>query len=149
MSTAGLTLDERLALHRAALSPAELRVATFMRQHPEEVGFLSVTALASRLETSDATVIRTAQALGYAGIPDLRRDLVERLRATLTPALRLSRSLERVGADPEELLDNALEAQLQLLQQERRVLNPASFAKAVQLMTGAERILSFGTGVAG
>src|SRR5215471_18951996 len=114
MSTVGLPLDERLVLHRAALSPAELHVATFMREHPEEVAFLSVTELASRLATSDATVIRTAQALGYSGIPDLRRNLIEQLRATLTPALRLSKSLEHVGADPEELLDNAFEAQLQL-----------------------------------
>src|SRR5262249_34322224 len=103
MSTRRLTLEERVAARIEGLSPTELRVSAFMREHPEEVTFLSVTELADRLETSDATVIRTAQALGYAGIPDLRRELIEQLRLKITPAVRLAKSLQGLTAGADQL----------------------------------------------
>ena len=54
--------------------------------------------LARLLDSSDATVVRTAQALGYAGFPDLRRELIEAVRGKATPALRLGRGLDSVDA---------------------------------------------------
>ncbi len=149
MSTAALSLDERVAARIGELSPSELRIAAFMRAHPDDVAFLSVTGLAGKLETSDATVIRTAQALGYTGIPDLRRELIEQLRARMSPALRLSKSLEGLSRSPDAFLDTAFETQIELLRQARQALQPESFAKAVGILADARRVLAFGTGVAG
>jgi len=58
-----------VATRLAYLSPGELRVAAFISEHAEDVAFLSVNDLARQLETSDATIVRTAQALGYTGFP--------------------------------------------------------------------------------
>src|SRR5229473_3260484 len=69
----------------------ELRVAAFISEHAEDVAFLSVNDLARQLETSDATIVRTAQALGYTGFPDLRRELIDTVRNQVSPALRLGR----------------------------------------------------------
>src|SRR5262245_33025242 len=149
MSTRRLTLEERVAARIEGLSPTEVRVSAFMREHPEEVAFLSVTELAERLETSDATVIRTAQALGYAGIPDLRRELIEQLRLRITPAVRLGKSLEGMTAGADQLLEAAFDAQLEQLEQARRSLDPDRFTRAVELLVSAKRVLTFGTGVAG
>jgi DNA-binding MurR/RpiR family transcriptional regulator len=148
MSTHPLTLEERVAARTEGLSPTELRVAAFMREHPEEVAFLSVTELAGRLETSDATVIRTAQALGYAGIPDLRRQLIEQLRLKITPAVRLGRSLQGLTAAADQLLEAAFDAQIEQLELARRSLDPDRFSRAVELLVSAKRVLTFGTGVA-
>src|SRR5689334_6038396 len=70
--TAATSLDERLAARRDVLRPTEQRVADFFAQHREEVAFLSATEIAKRLVTSDATVVRTAQALGYSGLQELK-----------------------------------------------------------------------------
>src|SRR4051794_8975083 len=72
--TAVSSLDERLAARRDALSPTEQRVADFFAQHREEAAFLSATEIAQRLGTSDATVVRTAQSLGYSGLQELKRE---------------------------------------------------------------------------
>ena len=55
------------------LSPAEVRVAAaFINEHAEDVAFLSVNDLARQLGSSDATIVRTAQALGCGAHPDHR-----------------------------------------------------------------------------
>jgi DNA-binding MurR/RpiR family transcriptional regulator len=56
--------------HRAAaaichLSAAERTVVRFFQHNREEVLVASAAALAAKIGTSDATVIRAAQALGY------------------------------------------------------------------------------------
>jgi DNA-binding MurR/RpiR family transcriptional regulator len=146
-ATAGL--HERLAARLAELSATELRTASFIVEHPEDVAFLSVNDLARLLETSDATVVRTAQALGYAGFPQLRRELIEAFRNRATPALRLGRGLQDVADKPETLFDQALSMQIQLLQQARQTVPAQDFERAVDLLERSDRILTYGLEVAG
>src|SRR3954471_13492509 len=68
------------------LSPKERAVADFYAGHLEEAAFLSAAEIAERLGTSDATVVRAVKALGYTGIPELRRELIDALGARATPA---------------------------------------------------------------
>src|SRR5438045_2733575 len=91
-------LVERVAARLADLSPAERRVASFLAEHPEEAAFISAADVAAQLGTSDATVVRTVQSLGYSGLPELKRELVNALKSRATPALRLGRSLQQGGA---------------------------------------------------
>src|SRR5262249_33634261 len=102
--------------------------------------------MAQQLGTSDATVVRAAQSLGYSGLPELKRELVDALRSRVTPALRLGRSLEEVGAQPEAALDYVLSLHIEVLEEARRTVQPAAFLKAVQLLHQAERVLIFGVG---
>src|SRR5438552_11195618 len=102
------SLDDRLADRFADLSPTEQRVARFFGDHREEVGFVSAIEIAQQLGTSDATVVRTAQRLGYAGLPELKRELLDTLRTRATPALRLGRRLEQLGGEPAAILDHVM-----------------------------------------
>ena len=140
------SLDDRLADRFADLSPTEQRVARFFADHREEVGFVSAVEIAHQLGTSDATVVRTAQRLGYAGLPELKRELVATLRTRATPALRLGRRLEQIGDQPSAILDHVLSWHIGLLEEARRTLRPEAFARAIELLHGAERILTFGIG---
>jgi DNA-binding MurR/RpiR family transcriptional regulator len=140
------SLDNRLAVRFADLSPTEQRVAHFFAEHREEVGFVSALEIAQQLGTSDATVVRTAQRLGYAGLPELKRELVAALRTRATPALRLGRRLEQIGDEPAAILDHVLSWHVDLLEQARRTLRPEDFARAIELLHSAERVLTFGTG---
>jgi DNA-binding MurR/RpiR family transcriptional regulator len=140
------TLEERIAAARAGLSPAEDRVASFFGQHREEVVFLSAVDIANRLDTSDATVIRAAQSLGYSGLPALKAELREALRTRATPTLRLGRSLEDLGEDPAIVLEHVLATEIQLLQDARGTLRTAEFTQALEIIAGAERVLVQGLG---
>ncbi len=139
-------LDRRLDDRFADLSPTEQRVARFFGDHREEVGFVSAIEIAQQLGTSDATVVRTAQRLGYAGLPELKRELLEALRSRATPALRLGRRLEQVGDDPASILDHVLSWHVDLIEAARRTLRPDAFARAIEIIHDADRTLTFGIG---
>jgi DNA-binding MurR/RpiR family transcriptional regulator len=140
------SLDERIAAARAGLSPAEERAADFFAQHREEVVFLSAMEIANRLDTSDATVIRAAQSLGYSGLPDLKTELREALRTRATPTLRLGRSLEDLGDEPLAVLDHVFATEMQLLQDARDTLKTADFERALDLLANASRVVIQGLG---
>ena len=140
------SLDERIAAARPSLSPAEDRVATFLDQHREEAVFLSAVDIARQLETSDATVIRAVQSLGYSGLPALKSELQDALRTRATPTLRLGRSIEDLGDDPAVVLEHVLATEMQLLQDARETLRGADFARALRLLAGAQRVVIQGLG---
>jgi DNA-binding MurR/RpiR family transcriptional regulator len=127
------------------LSPKERAVADFYAEHREEAAFLSAAEIAERLGTSDATVVRAVKALGYSGIPELRRELIDALRARGTPAVRLGRSLEDAGEDP---LGHVIDVELELLES-ARAIDRGDFARAVELFRRADRVLAFGLGPTG
>jgi len=140
------SLDERIAATRADLSPAELRVVEYIGREREEVAFLSAAEIARELATSDATVIRAAQSLGYAGLPELKAELQDALRSRATPVLRLGRSLEELGDDPVAILEHALANERQLVDDARASLRPAEFVRALEVLDQAERVVAFGIG---
>ncbi len=127
------------------LSPKERAVADFYAEHREEAAFLSAAEIAKRLGTSDATVVRAVKALGYSGIPELRRELIDALRARATPAVRLGRSLEDAGEDP---LGHVIELELALLEGARSI-DRADFARAADVLVKADRVLACGHGPTG
>jgi DNA-binding MurR/RpiR family transcriptional regulator len=127
------------------LSPKERAVADFYSDHLEEAAFLSAAEIAARLGTSDATVVRAVKALGYSGIPELRRELIDGLRARATPAVRLGRSLEDVGEDP---LGHVIDLEIGLLEGARAIPR-VDFDRAVDLLASADRIVAFGLGPSG
>src|SRR5438067_7609915 len=145
-SASRTTLDDRLADRFADLSPTEQRVARFFGEHREEVGFVSAVEIAQQLGTSDATVVRTAQRLGYAGLPDLKRELIATLRTRATPALRLGRRLEQIGDEPSTILDHVLSWHIGMLEEARRTLRPDAYARAIEILHAADRIVTFEIG---
>jgi DNA-binding MurR/RpiR family transcriptional regulator len=127
------------------LSRKERAVAEFYVEHREEAAFLSAAEIAKRLGTSDATVVRAVKALGYSGIPELRRELIDALRARATPAVRLGRSLEDAGEDP---LGHVVDLEIGLLESARSI-DREDFDRAVGLLASAGRVLAFGLGPTG
>ena len=140
------SLDERIAASRKDLSPAEERVASFLAQHREEAVFLSAVDIARQLDTSDATVIRAVQSLGYSGLPALKTELQEALRSRATPTLRLGRSIEDLGDDPAQVVEHVLATEIQLLHEARETLRTTEFARALELLAHAERVVIQGLG---
>lgn len=127
------------------LAPAQRQVARFFTEHAAQLGFYSAAEIAQRLGTSDATVIRTAQALGYRGLADLKRSLRgDDGDADPTPDTRMSATL-RHGTDPAEVFEHVVDvhrAALDLVSGRLR----ADFPAAVGLLAPAQRIVLSGTG---
>jgi len=144
--TAAPTFEQRIAERFGRMSPAEQRVARFFQDNREEVLIASAAALAAKAETSDATVVRTAKALGFSGLEELRRTLADELRSSLSPAERLSRTLGEVGTSLSAAFGVTLDIHLRSLESLRRSITPELFEKAVDGMAGARRVVVFGLG---
>jgi DNA-binding MurR/RpiR family transcriptional regulator len=140
------TFDDRIAQRYGQMSPAEQRVARFFQENREEVLIASAAALAAKAETSDATVVRAAKALGFSGLDDLRRTLADELRSSLSPAERLTRTLGEVGDSLSAAFELTLDIHLQSLESLRRSITPELFEKAVDAIVTAQRVVVFGLG---
>lgn len=135
-------LEARLA-RSENLAPAERRVAEGLVGFGPEEALLSAAALAERLGTSDATVVRTAKALGYRGLADLRRGMAAR---SPEPPLaeRLRRTLEQ--APPEDLLAASIDRHLSALEALSRDVSSQQFHDAVAVIANSRRVVWRGVG---
>ncbi|MGO2861547.1 MAG: MurR/RpiR family transcriptional regulator [Brevibacterium sp.] len=71
-------------LDPATLTKSQRRVAEVILRNPRLASFADTAELAQRSDVNNSTVVRTAQALGYRGWPDLQRELRARYLATIS-----------------------------------------------------------------
>ena len=64
--------QELLGDNRVRLTPAQQRVMRYIMDRYEEAIFLTASQLAKGAGVSEATVVRLAQALGFAGYPGMQ-----------------------------------------------------------------------------
>jgi DNA-binding MurR/RpiR family transcriptional regulator len=127
----------------AGLAPAERRVAEFLATGGAEALVLSAAAIAERLDTSDATVVRTAQALGYSGLGELRRALAARSPEPL-PAQRLQRTLADTPTD--QLLAASVANHVAGIDSLVQRVTPERFRDAVDVLAAGTRVVWRGIG---
>ena len=138
---------ERLANALPGLSPAGRRVARFLNENRPVALALSALELAARTSTSDATVVRTVQALGFAGMPELKRELAAALAAPPPdPAHAMRRTLAEAGEDSGRAVDLAIETQREAVEALTQPEARATLRAAVATLHPARRILVFGLG---
>jgi DNA-binding MurR/RpiR family transcriptional regulator len=139
------TLPERVAARLGDLTVTERKVAEYLAAHPQEAAFSSAEELGRATSTSDASVVRTAKALGYDGLPGLKRSLQGDLQTLLTPANRLDASLESFGQDgPEALLRATLRDHIEHLMMAEQSLDTDEFRRAVELVDRARETVVCG-----
>jgi DNA-binding MurR/RpiR family transcriptional regulator len=143
----GRELDQlpRTANHQ--LGAAGLRVVKFIDQNRQVVLASSAAALGARIGTSDATVLRTIQALGFKGLADLKRAILNSLgTAASTPADDMRRTLVDLERTTGEALDGILQAHVEGIDVLRSQKCRAEMAAGVRILDRADRIVVFGIG---
>ena len=145
-SGSGSELDRLFQRANQQLGEAGRRVVRFIDENRQIVLASSAAALGSYVGTSDATVVRTIQALGFTGLGDLKRAILKSTDKVSTPADHMRRTL----ADLEKTTGQAFDSVLQAHSDGLAVLNSercrAQIAAAVGLLDAADRIAVFGIG---
>ena len=136
----------RLAALGPSLAPAARRVTQFIDQNRAAVLASSALELAARTQTSDATVIRAVQALGFTGLADLKQALVSAIERPVAPADAMRRTLDDVGDDTSQAVNLVLDAHAEAFKALRSLPSRAAIAEAVGVLHPAERIIVFGIG---
>jgi len=134
---------DRVAARSGDLAPAERRVAEMLVDLGPQATLLSAAALAEQLGTSDATVVRTAKALGYSGLAELRRALAAYGNE---PPLgeRLRRTLDQTSGGA--LFESTIHHHLASIDVLTRNVSAAAFHEAVSILAGADRVVWRGVG---
>jgi DNA-binding MurR/RpiR family transcriptional regulator len=130
----------------AELSPAERRVAEYLRDHVLEIVFATADEIGAATDTSDATVIRTAKNLGYSGLPELKREAGKRALGGVRPSARLRSRIDKAGHETSTLLDHVFAEATERLDETRRLITEQDFVAAVELLMSAREVVSFGLG---
>jgi DNA-binding MurR/RpiR family transcriptional regulator len=104
---------------------------------------LSAAALARRFGTSDATIVRTAKALGYPSLAALRSDLAESA-TNPSPDERLRRTL--TSTSPDHLLEQFVTDQVRALETLIRNVDVREFDLAAETLAAAETVVWRGVG---
>jgi DNA-binding MurR/RpiR family transcriptional regulator len=117
------------------------RVATFFAQHPDRTAASSAAEIATFTGTSDASVIRTAHALGYSGMKDLKRAALELVSERVDPEKVLEQRIERVR---DHSITGVIDDTVHAASRTRHTISPEVWDQAVQILARARRVFCYG-----
>lgn len=141
----GSELSSVLRRANQQLGATGLRVAKFIDENRQLVLASSAAALGVRIGTSDATVLRTVQTLGFSSLAELKKAILNS-GSVSTPADDMRRTLVDLRAATGQALDGVLRAHTDGLDVLRSPKCRSQLAAAVQILDGAERVDVFGIG---
>lgn len=144
--TASSAFDAGLTKAALSLGPAGRRIVAYIDHNRAKALASSALEIAASTHTSDATVVRTVQSLGYAGLGPFKLALAGALERATTPADDMRRTLAEIGASAAEAIDLVLAAHEEAIAVLRATQAKAQIAAAVGTLHAAERIVVFGIG---
>ena len=89
----------RLKSHYLMISKSHKRIADYVLAYYDRVAFLTASKLGKNVDISESTVVRFAVAIGYAGYPELQRELQDTIKTRLTTVQRFERSKDHKEQD--------------------------------------------------
>lgn len=131
------------------LSPRLQVVAGWINDNREAVLELTALEIARETQTSDATVVRAIQALGFAGLRDLKQTMERWFGPTITSSEKMRSTVSTLSTDVHAGIDFVLEGHLRACEVLGRPHNRAAVAQAVALLSGARQVAIFGIGASG
>ncbi len=140
---------ERVKSRSGQLSPRLLAVVNWIDDNREAVLDHTAMEIAQATQTSDATVVRAIQALGFAGLRDLKHTLQHWFGPTITSSEKMASTVGALTSDVNSSIDFVLEGHLRACEMLASTENRTAIAQAVALLTEARQVALFGIGASG
>ncbi|GAA2443405.1 MurR/RpiR family transcriptional regulator [Agromyces soli] len=129
------------------LSKAERAVSGLLAgSTAERILFATAAELGSETGTSNATVIRTLQKLGYAGLAEVKRQVAAPFTEEVAPEERVRQRLDRAGEDVGRIVGSVWNEASDQLELARHALEVEEVTAAASLLARAGRIYCYGVG---
>ena len=125
-----------------SLRPAEKKVASYVLDNGGQVIYQSITELANATGTSDATIVRLANTLGYSGYQELKIALAREL---VSPDKNIHDDIEPGDTLP-VAVKKAFRANVQAVSDTLDVLDLDSLKDAVDAVIAAKQVYLYGVG---
>ncbi len=133
-----ILLQAQLMYHD--MGKSEKRVADWLFSHSGEILPYSITDLAAKCESSEATIVRFSKRLGCAGYQDLKINLAkEHDKKVISPTI--------TGDDDcYEIFEKVCNDAYLSLERTKKTLSPEAMTKAADLIANARRVVLIGLG---
>lgn len=139
-------LTAQLNAHEEKMPPAMLRVAHYLNRNRVAILTHSAAELAAMIGTSDATVIRTVQALGFQGLAELRQSIAAGIGKSSAPLQHMRQTVDEVGGNGPAAADIVIDTHAESLAKMREPKAREQIHKAVALLKAASRIVIYAAG---
>ncbi|ARD62653.1 MurR/RpiR family transcriptional regulator [Kosakonia radicincitans DSM 16656] len=140
---------ERFRARAHTLSPRLQAVARYINENRDVVLEHTAIEIAAATQTSDATVVRAIQALGFAGLRDLKQTLEHWFGPAISSAEKMSTTVNALACDVNSGIDFVLEGHQHTCEVLSAPDNRYAIAQAVALLVGARQVAIFGIGASG
>jgi DNA-binding MurR/RpiR family transcriptional regulator len=140
-------LRRRIREHWDEFTPASRAVCRSLSEiSPERLLYLSAQELGQVSKTSNATVIRTLQSLGYAGLAELKDLVASPFQHQSRREERLQSRLEATGGDPKHVWDRVITEAIERIEFLNQHMSMDAFQEAVRLVLDAREVATYGFG---
>lgn len=127
------------------LSKSERVVAKYIAEHPEQVIYLSVAALADNCAVSDPTVVRMCQKLGFSGYQSLKLAMA----AAVVPPTQTVHEAINADDDMRTVTEKVFQSAVYALQFTKDTLDYTAMEAAAEALIGAAKTVILGMGASG
>jgi DNA-binding MurR/RpiR family transcriptional regulator len=140
------SIAERITSALDSLSPKHKRMARFILDNQYFTSFASASQVGEKNDTSAATVVRFAQALGYDGYPELQDALRAELPSYMTAANRMQARISS-AKPPATSPHQVFYTDIQNIERTASKLSDDNLARALQMILESPRIQVIGAGL--
>ena len=116
-----------------------------MVENQGELIYTSITELADRVGTSEATTTRVCTKLGYRGFQELKVNVA---RESVTLQEKIHEDLKE-DSSAEAIIDKIFSSAIQTLEMTRQALDSQAVSKGIEVLCRARKIVVMGNGNAG
>lgn len=140
---------DRYRARAVTLSASLQTVARYIHDHREWVIDATAMDIAAATQTSDATVVRTAQALGFAGLRDLKTTLAAWFGPAMNSEEKMIATVSELSCDINSGIDFVLSGHQRACEMLAESHNRQAVATAVALLIDARQVALFGINASG
>ncbi|KFD19512.1 hypothetical protein GTPT_1851 [Tatumella ptyseos ATCC 33301] len=140
---------ERLRSRAPQLSASLQNVLYYINEHRATVLEATALEIAAATGTSDATVVRAVQALGFAGLRDLKKTLELWFEPVMNSADKMSSTVSEFTCDTQSSINFVLEGHKHTCEVLASQENRLALSRAVSLLLEARQTAIFGINASG
>ena len=138
-----MPFDLLLSAQKNRLTGAQQRALKYITENQEDAVFLTASSLSRRINVSEATIVRLAQALGFRGFREMQRTLRDNFQNRLSTDARLEQTVKHAKTD-EDILVKVVQEDIRNLTQTLEAIPIDTFHQAVTEMATSRRIFVVG-----
>ncbi|MBF7957571.1 MurR/RpiR family transcriptional regulator [Rahnella victoriana] len=140
---------ERYRARISTLPPGLQTVASYIQNNRESTLDATAMEIAAATEVSDATVIRAVQALGFAGLRDMKKTLEAWFGTAVNSEEKMITTVSELACDIDSGINFVLDGHKRACDALSEPHNRQAISQAVALLIGARQVALFGLNASG